>query len=254
MFFVLSKIFLFLISPLVWILIFFVWGMMTRKTKRKKRLLWLSFFMLLFFTNRLVTDQFIHWWERPFDAKVLTKNYDVAIVLGGTSSFNQKTNQIEWRESADRLLYPLQLYQQKKIKKILITGGSGRISNSIAREADYLQKYLVSLGVPQEDILVEKESRNTYENGLYSRHLLDSLGLSKSRLLLVTSAVHMRRSEAIFAKAGFNFDKLSVDFLWIPSIYYLDQYIVPDPLAMHHWNLMIKEIVGFVVYKIRGYA
>ncbi len=254
MFFVLSKLLLFIISPLVWIIFFFFWALFSKKPKRKKRLYRLSFFMLIFFSNRVITDLAIGMWERPFYHQALRMEFDVAIVLGGASSFNSATAQIEWREASDRVLYPLQLYKQGRVKKILISGGSGKIEHSESREADFLQKYLVSVGVSAEDILVEKESRNTYENAVFSKLLLDSLGISNNRLLLVTSALHMRRSEAIYRKAGMNFTIFPVDFLWIPSLYYADQYFVPDPLALHHWNLLVKEVVGYFVYKIRGYA
>ena len=56
------------------------------------------------------------------------------------------------------------------------------------------------MGVPASAILQERESRDSHDNAVYTAAMLNRLGMKK--ILLVTSAFHMRRSEALFAGRG----------------------------------------------------
>jgi uncharacterized SAM-binding protein YcdF (DUF218 family) len=203
-------------------------------------------------TNRSIADFAMLSWEWKYNVSAENKNYDVAIVLGGLSSFDQ--NRIEWHDGADRLLYPLEMYKMGNVKKLLLSGGSGRIFDQEDKESLHLQKYLIHIGVSPEDILLDTSSRNTYENALYSKQVLDSAGLSNARLLLVTSAFHMPRSKACYDKIGLKTTAFPVDFNTQSSVYYLDQYIIPDPLALQTWSVLVREIFGYIAYKVKGYA
>jgi uncharacterized SAM-binding protein YcdF (DUF218 family) len=55
---------------------------------------------------------------------------------------------------------------------------------------------LSELGVPRDAILLEPSSRNTYQNAVNTRAILEVQGID--RVLLVTSAFHMRRAVAAF--------------------------------------------------------
>src|SRR5260370_7247985 len=70
----------------------------------------------------------------------------------------------------------------------------------IETEAEAARSVLEDWGVPESAILVETRSKNTAENGSFSRDLLASRGIH--RALLVTSAYHMPRAVAAFRKAG----------------------------------------------------
>ncbi len=253
MFFILSKLLSFVLTPLMWILFFMLWVLFTKKTQRKKRLMWLMLLLFLFFSNRWIADSAMGKLELPFSSSNFEKKYDIAIVLGGLSSYNFETKHIEWREASDRLLFPLEMYRQGRVGKFLISGGSGSFAHPENREAVYLRQFLLNLGIPKSDILMEKKSRNTHENAVFSKELLDSLSLASKSLLLVTSASHMRRARACFRKVGLNFDVLPVDFVSEPSIYYFDQYFVPDAEAFEIWRMLLKEMIGCAVYRIKGF-
>ena len=60
MFFYLSKILSFLISPISWIVIFLLIAIFAKDARRKKRSLITSVVLLLFFTNSFILDEFIH--------------------------------------------------------------------------------------------------------------------------------------------------------------------------------------------------
>lgn len=227
--------------------------MVTKRAKRRKRLLFFTLSVFVFFSNRWIADHVMQKWELPFNRSAYNQSYDVAIVLGGLSSVDKKTDNLEWQPGSDRLLYPLTMYRQGKVKKILITGGSGSLAEPNRRESVYLRRFLLNLNVPDSDIIIEKESKNTHENAVFTQQMLKERKLLNSRLLLVTSAYHMRRSMGCFKKVGLKFDILPVDFFVSTSTYYIDQWFIPDPEAFKIWQTLIKEVVGFWVYKFKDY-
>jgi uncharacterized SAM-binding protein YcdF (DUF218 family) len=81
---------------------------------------------------------------------------------------------------------------------LVLSGGSGEIADIRVREADAMAGLAVRLGVPRERITIDSLSRNTRENAMAVRALVPG-----NSIILVTSAFHMRRAAAFFAKQGF---------------------------------------------------
>lgn len=82
-------------------------------------------------------------------------------------------------------------------ERIMLCGGKTRsFSGEIMTEADNMYKKALELGVPEESIILEKNSQNTIENILCSLiELQRSMWLNKVKsVLLVTTTYHMRRS------------------------------------------------------------
>lgn len=191
-------------------------------------------------------------WEAPLAQRrdLEGKIYDAAVVLGGLSLPELSSKEYtEFSGRSERLLVPLELYREGRVKKILITSGSGSLLNQTDREADALEAFALRWGVLREDLLIERESRNTYENALFSGKILDEKGLNN--LLLVTSAFHMKRSAAIFSRQGFRFSTYSVDTLKDPTPFPMN--LIPDPQALGNLQVLLKEFAGYTVYGIMGY-
>lgn len=93
-----------------------------------------------------------------------------------------------------RLPIAVELYKQGRAGKILFSGGV-KWTGSKYTEALQLKKEAISLGVPEEDILIEDLSQHTLENVLASLLVLDrEFHLHNiRRLLVVTTSYHMRR-------------------------------------------------------------
>ena len=89
------------------------------------------------------------------------KKFDVAIILGGISNYDEFHNQTIFHGNSERLINVLPLYFSGQVKKILFAGGSGRLDKQNV-EAIHIEKYLMSLGVKQRDILLDTNSRNTF--------------------------------------------------------------------------------------------
>ncbi|MES2798118.1 MAG: YdcF family protein, partial [Bacteroidota bacterium] len=129
------------------------------------------------------------WWEpKPIEMSKL-QNHEVVVVLGGGIA-----NELKWPydrghfdPSADRLLQAFQLYKAGKIHKILVSAGTSS-ANKSRTEASISREFLISTGVPESDILIDIQSKNTFENALFSKTILKANRLEYSKILLITSA------------------------------------------------------------------
>jgi uncharacterized SAM-binding protein YcdF (DUF218 family) len=112
---------------------------------------------------------------------------------------------------------------------------------------------MVMMGVDSADIMIEDETRNTYESAVAVKPMLERMNLTQDDCLLITSAFHLRRSLAVYRKAGLELDSFSTDFYSHPREYYPDSFLVPKIDAIHVWQKLFKEWIGMAAYKVAGY-
>ncbi len=238
--------------PLFW---FFVAMIYSFFSKYRTKIQIFSLVFLYLCCNAFLIDEIGRWWECYPIPKINNEQYDVGIVLGGIGKIDAEQNLIEFNSSADRLMQALKLYHEKKIKKILITGGSGSIRHPEDKEGLYIYRYLKQIAIPDSDIIIESESKNTYENAVFTKKILDSLHLGRKKHVLITSAYHLRRSMAIFHKQGFK-DILPypTERLSGPRKFDWDHCLLPHPDVMSSLYRYIHEWIGMISYKIQGYA
>ena len=100
--------------------------------------------------------------------------------------------------------------------------------------------------------MVETGSQNTRENAEFSKSLLAAKGAK--RLLLVTSAFHMPRAVPCFRKLGMQVTPVPTDYQsgWEhpePPLGWL-----PDAEHLFRSKFALKEWLGLIVYRLRGWA
>ncbi len=254
MFFVLSKILSFLLSPVTWIAGFALAGMLVKQSPRRFRFFLVSGVMVLFFTNPFMRNAAFRIWETP-SVRIgdLSGTYDAGILLGGAMRyFNAETGRIVYGNSVDRVIHAAALYRRGKIRTIVVTGGSGWILQPGMKEGTLMKDVLMDMGIPAGDILVENESRNTHQNAALTAPLLRRR-FPKGRFLLITSAYHMRRTMGCFAREGIRADAFAVDQYAGRTVFSPDRLIVPDAASLVAWDYLIHEWAGFVAYKFAGY-
>ena len=254
MFFYLSKILHFLIAPFTWFILLALAAWLTKKQPRKRKL-WISAFcVLIIFSNPFIANKAMQSWEMPQVRTDSFKNpYEVGILLGGSlRGFDDQLGRPVYSHSVDRLLQTIALYKSGKIKKILLSGGSGSITRPEERESNIILKVLEETGIPKSDIISENDSRNTYENAVYSAALLKQFHL-EGKTLLITSSFHMRRSLACFHKAGIRPDVFPVDPRSHNGSYTPENLIIPHPGALLTWDALLHEWLGMLTYKLAGY-
>lgn len=116
------------------------------------------------------------------------ENADCILVLGSTKA------------SSYRVPKAVEAYKGRRTSKIMLCGGVVRnFPDGKATEAEHMLKTALAMGVCKEDILMENSSANTIENMLFALiELQRAFWLNKvKRVLLVTTACHMRRSLSI---------------------------------------------------------
>ena len=97
-----------------------------------------------------------------------------------------------------RLEQAQKAYEQGLGGKILVCGGKG--TDETVSEAEAMAAYLKAQGVPDEDILLEKDSRNTRENLRFAKRIMEANGYQTC--VLVTSDYHMARARLLAAQEG----------------------------------------------------
>jgi uncharacterized SAM-binding protein YcdF (DUF218 family) len=255
MFFFLSKVLTFFFSPLVWFFVLIIWAKKTEIAGRRKRLQIISFTMLYLCSNSFVVDEIARAWEPETpDYYMMDTKYDVAIVLGGIGRIDERQNRFDFQYSADRLFQTLELYHKGRVKQILFSGGSGSIRFPEHKEGVYVKKYLNSIKIPDSSLIMETNSKNTYENAIFSKKILDSLHFNGS-ILLVTSAYHIPRSMAVFKKAGFtNLTPYCTNRISGPRRFDWDHCLIPNADALFTLQYFIHEWIGYAAYKVKGYC
>ena len=186
---------------------------------------------------------------------------EVMIVLGGgTEAPEFPRSTVEVNGSGDRLIYAAWLYKQGKAQHILVSGGLLDWTKSQSTPAQDMAELLQGMGVPEQAIWQQANSRNTYEDALYCAQILREKGIQ--RALLVTSAWHMPRAVKLFQAQGLEVIPLPTDYnvtqadwerLWSadPRAWILGALPSVDQMALT--TKMLKEYIGIFTYDIRGW-
>ena len=190
-------------------------------------------------------------WEIKAKPDEQYSEYEYGIVLGGMASYDSHLERINFARSSDRLWHALRLYKTGKIKKILLTGGSGSILQQDDREAVFLRNHLLKIGISNEDIIIEKDSKNTRENAVNTAKVLENNKQQKH--LLITSGFHLRRAKACFDKVGLKTDVYSTDRYSGNRKFIFDHLFIPAPETVFVWSVLIREISGYCVYWLADY-
>jgi len=254
MFFYLSKILNFMIAPFTWFMVLALIARFSKNPERKRKWWIAAIVVLLVFSNPFLANEVIKKWEMtPISSNTIKEPFDVGILLGGSLRYyDQEYNRPIYSQSVDRLLQTIALYKSGKIKKILLSGGSGSVTRPEERESEIILTVLEQTGIPAEDIIIENISRNTYENAVYTAKILNEK-YPGGKFLLITSAFHMRRSIACFNKTGLHTTMYPVDPRAHSHIYTPENAIFPHAGALLMWDAMVHEWIGILSYKLAGY-
>ncbi len=216
MFFYLSKIFWFIVNPanvLLFLLCLGAWLSWTRWRRTGRWLLGLAALFALFLASVPLGANLLLGLENRFPTvRQLPDKVDGIISLGGVVNqfITRARGQVALGGSVERLTEFATLARRYPEAKLVFTGGSGRIFNQDIKEAEVLEPFLETLGLDPKRVILENQSRNTYENALNTYKLVRP-GPDET-WILVTSASHMPRSVGSFRKAGWRVIPYPVDY------------------------------------------
>ena len=246
-------------TPIVWVLALVALGLIFLKCSRKKstpKLGWFLVFsgllVLYFFSinpvSRLLVYSLESRYRLPCDEVLAT--LDVVIVLGG--GMRASGGFREYPEMGpitySRLVNGVNIFKRSGAKTLILSGG-GPIRTTES-EGAVMKALAIEMGVPDSQIITETKTHNTMEQAVELAELLSAT--KAKRIGLVTSALHMMRSERTF-KGRFGDDTIvpiPVNYLYVPleckitSIIPSASELVTSTAAVHEW-------IGMAWYPIR---
>ena len=245
MIFILSKVLMFLIKPIIWVLALLIWAALAKKHQQK--ILGAAIGLLFLFSNGALFGTVMNAYEAGYPEK---QHYDVGIVLGGFSGLNRRNEKIAFSGAGDRLFQAVSLFKNKQIDKILIASGSANLMDNEVKEADLVIGYLKLIGIPDSVLLLENQSRNTIENARNSIGLIEKVKPG-AKILVITSAWHIPRARLIFDRQSKRkIEYYPTNFAGPDQIDFGD-FIIPSASALGGWETLFKEWVGLAVDRVR---
>ncbi|NJM97877.1 MAG: YdcF family protein [Phormidesmis sp. RL_2_1] len=224
-----------------------------------------ALFILFISSNSTVSNKLVSTLEQQYLPPVPMPTAGAIVILGGaTEPALAPRPWVEIREQGDRILYGARLYNQNRAPKLILSGGrvtwrgGAATTQGEPSEADDMKEFAMAMNVPESAILLEGKSLNTRQNAVNVKEILDQNAISS--VLLVTSAMHMPRAIAIFKKLGIHAIPAPTDYLvttqssanltWQGHILAL----IPDAEALSRCTRALKEYVGFIIYRLQGWA
>ena len=195
------------------------------------------------------------WAATPLESRFLTnpelpRRVDGIILLGGAiDPLNSYIwDQPEFGGAADRYIAFIELARSNPRAELVFTGGSGSLLDQEYREADIALYFLESMGINRRRLEVERDSRNTFENAVNSKALMQPR--PGENWVLVTSAAHMPRAVGVFCKQGWPVIPWPVDHESSPGLQSRIRFDLAANLST--LNTHTREWVGLLAYFITG--
>lgn len=253
-FFWLSKLAWLIIAPdsLLLLMVLIAWALLWRgKNRPAKQVLGFAAVTLLTVALFPVGEWLLYPLEIRFPVNpALPQKVDGIIVLSGAENadLSAKWNQVELGDGAERLLAFQALARRYPEAKLVFSGGNSSMVYLEHNSTDVAKLLFEQQGLNISRVTFENKARNTYENAVFSKALVNPA--SGENWILVTSAFHMPRSVGIFCRAGWPTIPYPVDHhTWPGNLFRVDL-----GLASHLDSLAIgvREWVGLVAYYATG--
>ena len=193
--------------------------------------------------------------ERPYaGVKIEDLPAADAVVLlgGGAQASRYEVAGVHLAQAGDRLVMAAELMRLGKAPVLLLGGNVGPLDGRYVVEAEIAKGLLTRWGVPAEAMIPLGGNADTHDEATDVRALATERGWH--RVLLVTSANHMRRAAATFRQMGIEVTPVPCNFLtsvgsgdvpFAPSVPGTDGFV-----KMGVW---LHEEIGWLVYSRRGW-
>ena len=223
-----------LVSLLGW-----TFGKPRRNHLGRKTLAWTGFIILWLGSSPWISDRLARCIEpSPTDlgaALANTSPSDRAMVVlsGGQRRTNEPVPNVERLDATTqaRLFGAARIYRENGPFDVVVVSGTS--PEYVSAMADYL----ALLGVPIDHIVMEPLATNTTTNATFSAAILEKHAATK--VVLVTSAIHIPRSVKAFRNAGVEVIPAPVDYIGGQSTRWL-----PASTSLARTSRVIHEILG----------
>lgn len=245
----LHKILPLLISPIVVVLALMLVGLF------KKRFVFIAIAAVLLYVGSMpiVSDALFRQIESnevkltPQDAP----QADAIVVLGGMLSWVPSKQGLvtEWGDP-DRFFAGVELMMAGRAPTLIFTGSKFPWDLGLEAEGHVLKRYAQRMNIPVEKIWVTADVQNTEQEAREVGKLLNPSNGERKKIILVTSAFHMKRAEMLFAKTGLEIFAYTVDFKASYTAL-TPMSFLPSVSALATTDAAIREALGIVFYKLK---
>jgi len=182
----------------------------------------------------------------------LPERVDGIIVLGGAIDpvVSTARDQVTVNSAATRLTALPALAARYPEARLIFSGGSGLVLRPDLAEADQVGRFYREIGFPPERVELERRSRNTRENAVYTKQ--QAHPRPGETWLLVTSALHMPRAIGCFRAVGWSMVPYPVDYHTTGAAMLAPSF---NPfVTLGGLGVVGHELIGLVVYHLRGWT
>jgi len=234
-----------LLNPACWI-VAFIGVVIFREWEKRRWISWVGTGLIfLFFTGPPI--QIIYHWERAYPSLEVDDSLQgvpiVVLGAGGTPEEGMAPVHRLGKSATFRVLEGVRIWQQLP-GSTLIMSSAGR-EGYMSQAGIYVEAAL-ELGVPAAHLDIVPTPKTTYEEAVHFREKFPAYG----RVILVTSAMHMRRAKSLFESQGLEVVPAPCNFISLrhPD----DTFRLPWPSveALELWRMLLHEGVGMI---LRGY-
>lgn len=237
----------FLLPPGVFIAILMVSGIIFLRKSRKAGVLCVvigAAFWL--FSIAPVSDALMKGLEAGLTVPVNPQG-DVIVLLGGGAYDGVKDLTGIGAPSGDTLERIVTVVRLQKRMHIPVIVSGGAVFPWRKAEAPVDRRFLMDLGVPGREIIVDDKSRDTFENARYVKRICEKYHFRKP--ILVTSAYHMRRSLMMFRLFSMEVTPVPAGFRTWNRRYGWTDYLPGD---LEEARTACREYIGLLYYETVG--
>jgi uncharacterized SAM-binding protein YcdF (DUF218 family) len=228
-----------LLNPAFWVVLFLA-GIVYREWHNRRWISWVGTGLIfLFFTDP--PRQIIHYWERAYPSLTVEAGLQglPILVLGAGGIPEEGINPVHQLEKGAtfRVLEGIRVWQRSS-KSMLIMSSAGR--PGYGSQAEIYVLAAQELGVPATNLAIVPTPRTTHEEAVHFKVKFPNY----TKVILVTSAMHMRRAKRLFERQGIAVVPAPCNFIYLrhPD----DSFRLPWPNseALGYWGMLLHEGVG----------
>lgn len=254
MFFILSKVFGFFVQPLNFSIVLLAVALMAMALRWRKLAVAATattFAILALATWTSLGALMLSPLENRYPKPAFPAEVAGIVVLGGgfEGGINVVRGGYELNASGDRFVEAAILARRYPQARVVVTGGTGALMFGGEGDGDTAPRLLEALGVAPERMVLERRSRNTHENAVFTRDMVTPR--PGETWLLVTSAFHMPRSVGLFRKVGFEVVPWPVDYQTAGTERFGPARDNPMD-SLRNLSIAIREWVGLAAYRATG--
>jgi len=212
--------------------------------------------VLLWFSAMPVTSNLlmraVEGWEARLPAEAMPEADAIVVLSSGRVLAPGDPPVSEW-DDADQFFGGIELYRAGRAPLVVFTGGWIPWRPAAEPEGRVLIRYAMDLGVPPGHLLTTDKVSNTAAEAAAIVELLGAREgvAAPPRVLLVTSACHMRRAVLLFERAGLEVIPFRVDFQVSDGRKLTILDFMPQGDSLRQMETALREVYGYWYYSVK---